>query len=234
MYVHSLEHAPNEGAGRIADWARARGYRYEATRLDLGQPLPSIDDIDLLVIMGGGMNVYQHRDYPWLIDEKRLIARAAAREKAMLGVCLGAQLIADVLGGKVVQNPHKEIGWFPVRFIDRRPPFDRFPEKCTVFHWHGDTFELPARARRVAESEACPGQAFVFGDRIVGLQFHVEVTREAALSFCEGMEAELQPATYVQTRDEILLKAPDLAATDAALWSLLDRLVEPAREPAAV
>ena len=226
MYVHSLEHAACEGAGRIGDWARARGYRFEATRVDLGKPLPSIDEIDLLVIMGGGMNIYQHRDYPWLVEEKRLIARAAARGKAMLGVCLGAQLIADVLGGKVVQNPQKEIGWFPVRFIDRRPPFDRFPEECMVFHWHGDTFELPARARRVAESAACPSQAFVFGERIVGLQFHVEVTKSAALSFCEGMEAELQSAAYVQTRDEIEAKAPDLVATDTALWSLLDRLVD--------
>jgi GMP synthase (glutamine-hydrolysing) len=124
------------------------GHSFAATRLDLGEPLPSVDDFDLLVIMGGGMNIYEHRDYPWLVDEKRLIARAAAREKAMLGVCLGAQLIADVLGGKVVQNPYKEIGWFPVRFIDRQPPFDGFPENCTVFHWHGDTFELPSRARR--------------------------------------------------------------------------------------
>jgi GMP synthase (glutamine-hydrolysing) len=225
MHVHSLEHAPNEGAGRIADWARARGHNFGATRLDLGEPLPAIDGVDLLVIMGGGMNVYQHRDYPWLVDEKRLIARAVARDKAMLGVCLGAQLIADVLGGKVVQNPQKEIGWFPVRFMDREPPFECFPEECTVFHWHGDTFELPARARCVARSEGCSSQAFVFGKRIVGLQFHIEVTPDAALAFCEGMEAELQPAAYVQTHEEIAANVPDLSATDAALWALLDQLV---------
>jgi GMP synthase-like glutamine amidotransferase len=225
MHVHSLEHAPNEGARRIADWARDRGHSFAVTRLDLGEPLPSIDQVDLLVIMGGGMNIYQHRDYPWLVDEKRLIARAAARDKSMLGVCLGAQLIADVLGGKVVQNPHKEIGWFPVRFIDRKPPFDQFPEECIVFHWHGDTFELPARARRVAESDGCAGQAFAFGDRIVGLQFHVEVTHDAALAFCEGMDSELQPARFVQTREQIAAAAPDLSVTDAALRTLLDQLV---------
>ena len=224
MNVHSLEHAPNEGAGRIADWAAARGHSFAVTRLDFGEKLPQVDEFDLLVIMGGGMNIYQHRDYPWLVDEKRLIARAAARDKAMLGVCLGAQLIADVLGGKVVQNPCKEIGWFPVRFIDREPPFDRFPDQCTVFHWHGDTFELPSRARRVAESEGCANQAFVFGNRIAGLQFHIEVTPAAALSFCEGADAELQPATYVQTRDQVASGAPDLSATDAGLWHLLDQL----------
>jgi GMP synthase-like glutamine amidotransferase len=232
MHVHSLEHAPNEGAGRIADWARIRGYEFAATRLDRGDPLPSIDDIDLLVIMGGGMNIYQHRDFPWLVEEKRLIARAAARGKAMLGVCLGAQLIADVLGGKVVQNPCKEIGWFPVRFVDRQPPFEAFPAECTVFHWHGDTFELPARARRVAESDGCGNQAFLFGDRIAGLQFHIEVTVDAALSFCEGMDAELQPARFVQTREQIATNAPNLTHADSALWGLLDRLIAPVQKSA--
>jgi GMP synthase (glutamine-hydrolysing) len=229
MHVHSLEHAPNEGAGLIAEWAHSRGHRFTATRLDLGEPLPSVEAIDLLVIMGGGMNVYQHRDYPWLVDEKRLIARAAARDKAMLGVCLGAQLIADVLGGKVVQNPQKEIGWFPVRFIDRQPPFDVFPEECIVFHWHGDAFELPARARRVAESAACGNQAFLFGNRIAGLQFHIELTPEAALSFCEGMDSELQPARFVQTRAQIAAAIPNLTATNAALCGMLDQLVAPVR-----
>jgi GMP synthase-like glutamine amidotransferase len=225
MHVHILEHAPNEGAGQIAEWSRIRRHDLAVTRLDLGEPLPSVEDFDLLVIMGGGMNIYQHRDFPWLVDEKRLIARTAARDKAMLGVCLGAQLIADVLGGKVVQNPHKEIGWFPVRFIDRQPPFDVFPEECTVFHWHGDTFELPARARRVAESEACGNQAFLFGNRIAGLPIHIEVTPGAALSFCEGMDSELQAARYVQTREQIAAGIPDLTATDAALRGLLDQLL---------
>lgn len=224
MRIHSLEHAPNEGAGKIAEWAAARGHTLTTTRFDLGQTVPKPDEFDLLVIMGGGMNIYQHRDYPWLVDEKRLIAKAAARDKSMLGVCLGAQLIADVLGGKVVQNPVKEIGWFPVRFFDRQPPFDGFPETCTVFHWHGDTFELPSRARRVAESDGCSHQAFAFGSRIVGLQFHIEVTPEAALSFCVGADSELQSAKYVQTGDEIAASAPDLTATDAALWRLLDQL----------
>ena len=181
MRVHSLEHAAAEGAGKIADWARAQGHVFTATRLDLGEPLPEIEALDLLVVMGGGMNINQHRDFPWLLAEKRFIAKAIARDRAMLGVCLGAQLIADVLGAKVFQNPVKEIGWFPVRFIDRSPPCDGFPEVCRVFHWHGDTFELPGRARRVAESDACTNQGFVFGKRIVGLQFHIEVDRKSVV-----------------------------------------------------
>ena len=197
---------------------------FTATRLDLGEPLPEIEAVDLLVVMGGGMNINQHRDFPWLLAEKRFIAKAIARDRAMLGVCLGAQLIADVLGAKVFQNPVKEIGWFPVRFIDRSPPCDGFPETCRVFHWHGDTFELPGRARRVAESDACTNQGFVFGKRIVGLQFHIEVTREVAASWAGGGASELVPSRFVQSRDELLATPDDCAVTDPALHRLLTQL----------
>lgn len=226
MRVHSLEHTASEGAGKIADWAHAQGHAFTATRLDLGEPLPEIEAVDLLVVMGGGMSIHQHRDFPWLAAEKRFIAKAIARDRAMLGVCLGAQLIADVLGAKVVQNPVKEIGWFPVRFIDRSPPFDGFPEECRVFHWHGDTFELPARARRVAESDGCANQGFVYGKRIVGLQFHIEVTRDVAASWAPGGAGELAPSRFVQSRDELIAAPDDSAQTAPALIRLLDQLTQ--------
>jgi GMP synthase-like glutamine amidotransferase len=142
----------------------------------------------------------------------------------LLGVCLGAQLIADALGGRVVQNPVVEIGWFPVRFLDRQPPFDGFPGECVAFHWHGDTFSLPPGARRIAESDGCANQAFMVGEKIVGLQFHVEVTPAAAATFCEGADHILVPERFVQTRAEIERAQPDLAPTDAGLFRLLDGL----------
>jgi len=224
MRVHSLEHASNEGAGKIRDWAAARGHDFAVTRLDRGEPLPGPDDFDLLVIMGGAMNVYQHRDYPWLVAEKQCIARAIDDNKALLGVCLGAQLIADALGARVVQNPALEIGWFPVRFLEQAAPFDGFPKECTAFHWHGDTFSLPAGAHRVAESDGCPNQAFIHGEKIVGLQFHVEVTPAAAVGFCEGADDILIADRFVQTRTFIEHTQPDLRATDAGLFRLLDHL----------
>lgn len=224
MRVHSLEHAPAEGAGKIRDWAIARGHAFAVTRLDLGAPLPGPDDFDLLVVMGGAMNVHQHRDYPWLVAEKACIAAAIASGKALLGICLGAQLIADALGARVVQNSVLEIGWFPVRFIDRQPPFDGFPAECTAFHWHGDTFELPPGARRAAESDACAQQAYVVGSRIVGLQFHIEVTPAAAASFCQGADHILVPSRSVQARGYIEHLQPDLRATDSGLFRLLDHL----------
>lgn len=224
MRVHSLEHASNEGAGKIRDWALARSHQFTVTRLDRGEPLPSPDDFDLLVIMGGAMNVYQHRDYPWLVAEKQCIARAIDDNKALLGVCLGAQLIADALGARVVQNPVLEIGWFPLRFLEQAPPFDGFPKECTAFHWHGDTFSLPAGAHRVAESDGCPNQAFIHGEKIVGLQFHVEVTPAAAAGFCEGADHILIADRFVQTRAYIEQTQPDLRATDTGLFRLLDHL----------
>ncbi len=226
MRVHSFEHAPNEGAGKIADWARSRGHALTVTRFDLGETPPAPDAFDLLVVMGGAMNIYQHRDYPWLADEKRVINEAILAGKGIFGVCLGAQLLADALGARVTQNAVKEIGWWPVRFLDRQAPFDGFPAECFAFHWHGDTFSLPPGARPVAASDACANQAFAHGDRLVGLQFHIEVTPEAVAGFLVGADHELVPARFVQSADSIRSGAPDLAPTDAGLVHLLDALEE--------
>ena len=192
--------------------------------MDQGDPFPSLDDSSLIVIMGGGMNIYQHRDYPWLVDEKRFLAKAIARGKPMLGICLGAQLLADILGGKVVQNADKEVGWWPVRFLDRSAPFDGFPTECPMFHWHGDTFEIPARARRIAESDGCANQAIAFGDRIVGLQFHAEVAPSDLAAFCDSAPRDLEDGPFSQCRTAIVTSPPDMSAADAGLDRLLDKL----------
>ena len=222
----SLEHAEAEGAGKIADWAAHRGHPLQAVRLDRGEALPSLADFDLLVIMGGVMNVYQDRDYPWLPAERALVAGAIEAGKVVLGVCLGAQMIADALGARVVQNPVKEIGWFPVRKCATHELFAGFPEECTAFHWHGDTFGLPPGAVRLAKSAACRNQAFVSGDRVVGLQFHIEVSPAAVSRFLAGAEDYLQPEPWVQTAAAIREATPDLAGTDRGLEVLLDGLAQ--------
>lgn len=224
--IVSLEHAALEGAGKIADWARRRGHTLTAVRLDRGDALPALSEFDLLVIMGGGMNVYQYRDYPWLRDERELILSAIHAQKAVFGVCLGAQLIADALGARVFQNAEKEIGWFPVRFTGRHPFIAAFPEECIVFHWHGDTFALPEGAVRLAVSDVCENQAFLYGDRVVGLQFHVEVAPEKVREWTVGAESVLEPARYVQSAEELASSRPDLSATDRGLEKLLDGLAE--------
>ncbi len=224
MKVHSLEHQSYEGPGKIGDWAAARGYALTRTALYGGETPPPLADFDLLVVMGGSMNIYEHRDHPWLVAEKRFIADAIAAEKPILGICLGAQLLADTLGGKVFQNSEKEIGWWPIQVLDRSPPFATFAETLTVMHWHGDTFSLPPGARRVAESVACAEQAFVFGDRVVGLQFHLEQGPVDVSDLAAACAAELVPARYVQTREQIAESQPDLAPCETALFGLLDAL----------
>lgn len=223
--IHSLEHAANEGPGKIKLWALRRGFQINHTRMDLGEPLPSVDQFDLLVVMGGVMNVYQHRDYPWLVSEKRLISQAIAANKGILGICLGAQLLADAIGGKVFQNSDKEIGWLPVRFLHRSPPFDQFPESLICFNWHGDTFSLPDTALRVAESAACANQAFISGDRLIGLQFHAELDFAGVKGFLSGDTSELWiKAPYVQSPDYIMSNQPNLSPLDTGLEALLDGL----------
>jgi GMP synthase-like glutamine amidotransferase len=225
MIVHSLEHAPFEGPGRIADWAAARGHQLTHTALHAGEMPPSLDAFDFLVIMGGPMSIHEHRNHRWLPREKSYIAEAIAARKPVLGICLGAQLIADVLGGKVFQNDEKEIGWMPVRVLDRAAPFDSFPETLTVMHWHGDTFTIPPGARRVAESEGCANQAFVFGDRVVGLQFHPELDRISESDLSAASLDEMPRPRFVQTREQLLAPV-DVEASRAALFALLDSMAQ--------
>lgn len=225
MRLHYLQHASSEGIGAIGDWARARQVAITGTHLYQGDPLPAVGDFDFLAIMGGAMNIHQHRDHPWLVAEKQFIAAAMAKGKTVLGVCLGAQLLADALGAKVYQNAELEIGWFPVRIADdaRQSALGRaFPAQVTALHWHGDTFDLPATATTLGESAACKNQGFIFGDRVVGLQFHLEVRRAEAESFSEGYIAP--EGRFVQSQEAIRDCDHYLPETHRALHGLLDAM----------
>ena len=224
MRIHSLEHAAFEGPGRIADWAAERRHTLARTALHDGGALPATDAFDVLVIMGGAMSIHEHRNHPWLPAEKHFLAEAIRAGKPILGVCLGAQLLADVLGGKVFQNPVKEIGWFPVRMLDRAAPFGAFPERLTVMHWHGDTFTIPPGARRVAESDACANQAFVHGDRVVGLQFHIELEKVGIEDLAAASLDEAGVAPFIQSREQLISPPPESDAATPALYALLDEL----------
>ena len=229
MRIHSLEHQPAEGPAKIADWAASRGHTLTRTALYAAELPPALEAFDLLVIMGGGMNIYQHRDYLWLVQEKEFLRQAIAAGKPILGICLGAQLLADVLGGKVYQNPEKEIGWFPVRFIDRAAPFATFPETMNVMHWHGDTFDLPPGSRLVADSVGCPRQAFVWGDRVVGLQFHLEMGAVNVADLANVAAEDLTPGRYVQSAAQLVETPADLPTAHASLFALLDELAAVAK-----
>ncbi len=231
MRIHSLEHAPFEGPGRIATWVSERGHTLSRIALYAGEMPPALDAFDLLVIMGGPMSIHEHRTHPWLPAEKDFLKTVIAARKPVLGICLGAQLLADVLGGKVFQNPAKEIGWFPVRMLDRSAPFGAFPERLTVMHWHGDTFTIPEGARRVAESDGCANQAFVYGDRVVGLQFHIELEKVGIEDLTAASLDEAGTAPFIQSREQLIAPPGESSTGAAALYALLDGLEALVQKP---
>jgi GMP synthase-like glutamine amidotransferase len=227
MRVHYLQHVPFEDAANLAVWAESRGHAVTRTRLYEGEALPETAEIGLLAVMGGPMNIYQHRDHPWLRREKTFIERTLKAGVPVLGVCLGSQLLADVLGARVAQNPHVEIGWFAIRSTPAAHASDFFrdlPAEFTAFHWHGDTFEIPAGARRLAESDACPHQAFEYGGLALGLQCHLEYTADsirAMLAHCGG---ELKDGPFIQSEDRILAGFDQIERTRTLLFQLLDSM----------
>jgi GMP synthase-like glutamine amidotransferase len=173
----------------------ARGIVATTTRLYEGAPLPRPAELDWLIVMGGPMSVNDENRHSWLRPEKRLISQAIEAGESVLGICLGAQLIASALGARVFPNGCKEIGWFPVRRspgsnVELAQLFSEGPE---VFHWHGDTFELPSGAVGFLQSEACSNQAFVLGSRVLGLQFHLETTPQGAAALIENSRDEIVP-----------------------------------------
>ena len=225
MKVHSLQHVPFEDLASIADWAQARGHQVSITHLYQNTSLPDVSDLDVLVVLGGPMNVDDEHLFPWLAAEKRLIAQAIQAGKLVLGICLGSQLIASVLGARVHPNIHKEIGWFPVSLTSegsQSPILAGFPATFPAFHWHGDTFELPPGAVHLAQSEACQHQVFSFGHNVLGLQFHLESTIESLTRMLDHEADDLTDGPFVQTQDAILTAGHHVETSVRLMHHLLD------------
>lgn len=227
MRICVLRHVAFEDEAHIGAWARAKGHSLNAVKLYAGDPLPAPESCDLLVIMGGPMNIYEHEAYPWLVEEKAFIRQVIDLGKAALGVCLGGQLLADVLGGPVTRNPVKEIGWLPVELTAEAKNsglFADFPASFMAFHWHGDTFATPPGCLRAALNQGCPNQAFVHQDRVVGLQFHLESTPESIGRLIDNCREELVDGPYIQTEEAMRAGFPGCAETNRLMDALLDRL----------
>ncbi|MDD5759488.1 MAG: amidotransferase [Desulfobulbaceae bacterium] len=224
MRIHTLQHVDFEGLGSIDDWAKAQGATVRYSRMFANDPLPQLHEFDWLVIMGGPMNIYEEDLYPWLGQEKTFIKAAIEEGKIVLGVCLGAQLIADALGAAVSRNQHKEIGWFPLSTIH---PSMRaiILENTPVLHWHGDTFALPSGAERLASSAACLNQGFIFRKRVIALQFHLETTATSLSRLIEHCQDELvADEPYIQTAPELLAHADRFTSINLMMAALLDHL----------
>jgi GMP synthase-like glutamine amidotransferase len=231
MRITLLQHVAFEGPGAVANWAQVREHELGVRRLDLGELPRQTDDLDALIVMGGPMGVSDDEAHPWLAAEKLFIADVARSGRPVLGICLGAQLIADVMGAPVRRNAHKEIGWHAIAWSEAAralPVFAHMPATSLVFHWHGDTFDLPGGTLALASSAACLRQGFASPDgRLIGLQFHLEMRPEDVRTLAHHGAGDLAGGgTYVQSESALLDSCAEHSAVlKPLLFTLLDRWV---------
>ena len=218
----------------MEQWITRNNHSLSYTHFYEHYQLPTIDDIDWLIVMGGPMGVYDEAQYPWLAEEKAFIREAIEKGKTVIGICLGSQLIAEVLGAKVYPNKQKEIGWFDVKLLETakvHPLFVGFEDKFPVFHWHGDTFDLPARSTHLISSDVCLNQAFLYNDNVLGLQFHVEVTGQTLSGMVENGLHELAQSETIQSAEQILKQTAFIEANNKKMFKLLDYFEENTPNP---
>ncbi|MGW8316373.1 MAG: type 1 glutamine amidotransferase [Bacteroidales bacterium] len=225
--IHCFMHVPFEGPGVIADWAAKKGYPMEYTRFYDGDPLPDVKKVELLILMGGPMDVIDEQVNPWMAGEIDWIREYLEKGQPVLGICLGAQLIARALGADVYPGREKEIGWHNLQFLSALGSFriwEELPNVHKVFHWHGDTFSIPERATLIASSRAFPNQGFIYRNKVIALQFHLEVTPAGVSELLENSRHELTEGPYVQNEKEILNEKGCYSANHELMFRLLDYL----------
>lgn len=231
MRAHILQHVAFEGPGAISGWLEARAAEVTVTAFHLPDPrLPAVADCDLVIALGGPMSVNDEAALPWLRDEKRFLREALDAGLPVLGLCLGAQLMAAALGAAVRRHDVREIGWFPVDALPvpaaRADAVFTMPARTTVLHWHGETFDLPPGAVHLAGSAACASQIFQWGDRALALQCHPEATAEAVAQLLAHCADELVPGPWVQDADALSAGAMAAApAANALMHRMLDYLL---------
>jgi GMP synthase-like glutamine amidotransferase len=228
MKIHYLQHVPFEDVSYMGNWAKENGIHFSRIRVYEYDPYPHLSDVEALIIMGGPMGARDDQIYPWLKSEKAYIRKAIQKNKIVVGVCLGAQLIAMVLGAKVYPNPHKEIGWFPVHKTPQAHNTSIgkiLPESFMAFHWHGDTFDIPKGAVRLAESKVCKNQAFVYLNRVIALQFHLESTQSSIESLIQNCRDELISAPYIQTVDQIRKGYHQIESLNTIMVNLMNFII---------
>jgi GMP synthase-like glutamine amidotransferase len=203
--IHYLQHVPFEGLGSIETWLNVEKAQVSSTPLFNSAVFPQQDAFDGLIILGGPMSVNDVDLHPWLAPEIQFVSDTIATGKSVLGICLGAQIIAKSLGATILKNWCKEIGWFPVERIgSSNKARVLFPKRLDVFHWHGETFELPPGSEHLAASEACFHQAFLWKEHVLGMQFHLEMTPSCVENLIRHCGQDLAPGPYVQTPEKFL------------------------------
>ena len=228
MHIHYFQHDHFEDLGYIGDWAASHNFTTSVTRFDLNPELPSSDDFDWLVIMGGKMGVNDSAEFPWIEPEIEFIKKAIQTGKIVIGICLGSQLVAKALGAEVYKNKEQEIGFMPVYFNHyalNDAVFRHFPQKLNVMHMHFDVFDLPPGATNMANSEVTPYQAFRYGKNVFALQFHFEISESNAEGFIREITPEILPGRHVQTPDEMLSQILCCRTNNQIFNNILDSIL---------
>ena len=214
MRIHYFQHIEFETLYMIEDWVKQNNHTLTHTKFfEKGFVFPSLDDFDALIILGGTMSVYDNQN-SWMIEEKKYIKKAIERSKKILGLCLGAQLIANVLGAKVAEHTQSEIGIFPVKVKDNesvKKVFTGIGDEIFSFCWHGDRFEIPQGAIHLASTLACDNQAFLYKERVLALQFHLEMDISAIKNIIDHCGQQIKPAKYIQDKETLLEQAKNIS-----------------------
>jgi GMP synthase-like glutamine amidotransferase len=222
MNIAVLQHSKGTPPGTLLDWIKEKGRSYQLVKLHEGDALPKLSDVHMVVVLGGPMNVDDVEKHPWLRDEKEFLRQAIAAQKTCLGLCLGGQLLAQVLGATVKKHTHWEVGWHPVFFGHEGA------DRLMVFQFHQDTFDIPQGATRIATNRICENQGFIFGRNVVGLQFHPEASEEWVRE-C-ATEKPYPEGQHVQPVDQVIEDIVFITPMRKWFFSLLDRMESVTRE----
>lgn len=228
LSVHVFMHVPFEGTGALGEWIDNKGFSVNYTKFYEDYTLPNLNDFELLIIMGGPMSVYEEALHPWLKDEKAFIRKAIDAGKKIIGICLGSQLLAEVFGARVYPNQVKEIGWLPIKKTEdakKHPFLESFDDEITVFHWHGDTYDLPPSTTHLFYSDNCKHQAFIYDNRVIGLQFHFEVNEKSMDDMIVNGREEIIPCATIQSEEYIRANTDPIPRNNKIIFSLLEQLI---------
>ena len=230
MRIRMIEHDTYAGGTNIDLWAEEQGHTVDRTFLCKNEIPPSVNEYDWLVLTGGFQHAWEEDKYDWLKPEKEYILEALQKEKVVVGLCFGAQLISEVLGGRVYTNQWPEIGWHTVALTTdglASPLMESVPASFTTFHWHKDHFTLPPDCVCLAQNECTPHQAFISKKyKAVGFQFHSEYTKDLVEIYARDFGHEWQTSKHAQNRDQVLTQIADIPDTYWLAATLLDNIRE--------
>jgi GMP synthase-like glutamine amidotransferase len=228
MIIQVFQHVPFEHPGTIVDWAKEHQHQINYTLFYEKHTIPKIDNFDLLIVMGGPMSVNETGKHKWLSKEIEFIQTCIKQKKKIIGICLGSQLLAKALGAEVYKNNLQEIGFFPLlkTFSGYRNKLSQaLPDTWQMFHWHGETFDLPENCQSLYQTKACLHQMFI-KENMIGMQFHPEINAALLKAMVENGEQELNERIYIQSKSTLANHNFDFKKQKEILFQLLDQFMQ--------